>query len=116
MRPMKIASLIPATALALALTLVSTDALAWGAQGHRLVARVAETRLTPAAQAEVDRLLASEPDPTLHAIAPWADELRAKDPAWASARRAGITSTSAKTTATTKHRSTARAATALSTR
>lgn len=80
MRPMKIASLIPATALALALTLVSTDALAWGAQGHRLVARVAETRLTPAAQAEVDRLLASEPDPTLHAIAPWADELRAKDP------------------------------------
>ena len=80
MRPMKIASLIPATALALALTLVSTDALAWGAQGHRLVARVAETRLAPAAQAEVDRLLASEPDPTLHAIAPWADELRAKDP------------------------------------
>ena len=55
MRPMKIASLIPATAFALALTLVSTDALAWGAQGHRLVARVAETRLTPAAQAEVNR-------------------------------------------------------------
>ncbi len=80
MQPMKIASLIPATALALALTFVSTDALAWGAQGHRLVARVAEARLTPQAQAEVDRLLAGEPDPTLHAIAPWADQLRAKDP------------------------------------
>jgi hypothetical protein len=80
MLPMKIASLIPATALALALTFVSTDALAWGAQGHRLVARIAETRLTPQTQAEVDRLLASEPDPTLHAIAPWADQLRAKDP------------------------------------
>ncbi|MFY0183133.1 endonuclease [Stenotrophomonas maltophilia] len=77
---MKMPSLLPATALALALTLVSTDALAWGAQGHRLVARIAETRLTPQTQAEVDRLLAAEPDPTLHAIAPWADQLRAKDP------------------------------------
>ena len=77
---MKIASLLPATALALALTFVSTDALAWGAQGHRLVARIAETQLTPQAQADVARLLAGEPDPTLHAIAPWADQLRAKDP------------------------------------
>ncbi|MEK0265040.1 S1/P1 nuclease [Stenotrophomonas rhizophila] len=77
---MKTPSLLPATVLALALTLVSTDALAWGAQGHRLVARIAETRLTPQTQAEVDRLLVAEPDPTLHAIAPWADELRAKDP------------------------------------
>ena len=73
-------SLLPVTALALALTFVPTDALAWGAQGHRLVARIAETRLTPQTQAEVDRLLAAEPDPTLHAIAPWADQLRAKDP------------------------------------
>ncbi|WP_262071795.1 S1/P1 nuclease [Stenotrophomonas sp. Marseille-Q5258] len=80
MQPMNIASLLPAAALALALTAVSTNALAWGAQGHRLVARVAEVRLTPQAKAQVDRLLAGEPDPTLHAIAPWADELRAKDP------------------------------------
>jgi len=77
---MKIASLIPASALALALTLISTDALAWGAQGHRLVARVAEQKLTPQTQAEVARLLASEPGATLASIAPWADELRAKDP------------------------------------
>lgn len=77
---MKIVPLIPAALVGLALTVLSTDALAWGAQGHRLVARVAETRLTPATQAEVTRLLAAEPDPTLHAIAPWADELRAKDP------------------------------------
>ena len=80
MQPMKIAPLIAAAALALALTLVSTDALAWGAQGHRLVARVAEPRLTPQVRAEVDRLLAAEPDPTLAGIAPWADQLRAKDP------------------------------------
>jgi hypothetical protein len=80
MPTMKMPSLLSTGALVLALTLVSTDALAWGAQGHRLVARVAEARLTPQARAEVDRLLANEPTPTLAAIAPWADELRAKDP------------------------------------
>jgi hypothetical protein len=68
----------------------------------------------PAARAEVDRLLATEPDATLASIAPWADQLRAKDPAWAVARPAGTTSTSPKTTATTKHRSTAGTATASS--
>lgn len=77
---MKISSRFCAGAFALALTFVSTDALAWGAQGHRLVARVAESRLTPATRAEVARLLAAEPTPSLAAIAPWADELRAKDP------------------------------------
>ncbi|WP_282298496.1 S1/P1 nuclease [Stenotrophomonas sp. PS02289] len=77
---MKISSLLRASTVALALTLVSTDALAWGAQGHLLVARVAESRLTPATRAEVDRLLASEPVPTLAGVAPWADELRSKDP------------------------------------
>lgn len=80
MGPMKNSSLLAAGTLALILTFVSTDALAWGAQGHRLVGRVAESRLTPAARAEVDRLLAGEPTPTLAGVAPWADELRAKDP------------------------------------
>ena len=71
MRRMKLSSLIPAAALLAALTLVSTDALAWGAQGHRLVGRVAETRLTRAARAEVDRLAPpGETDPTLSGIAP----------------------------------------------
>ncbi|GAB3062664.1 S1/P1 nuclease [Stenotrophomonas tumulicola] len=76
---MKMNSLIPAAALALALTLVSTNALAWGAQGHRLVGRIAESRLTPAARAEVDELLAGEADPTLPGVAAWADQLRAHD-------------------------------------
>jgi hypothetical protein len=64
----------------LANTMVVSDAYAWGAQGHRLVGRVAETGLSPTALAEVDRLLAGEPVPSLAAIAPWADELRANDP------------------------------------
>ena len=62
---MKIASLLSSSALVLALT---------------VVARIAEPRLTPQTRAEVARLLANEPTPTLAAIAPWADELRAKDP------------------------------------
>ncbi|MBD8636499.1 S1/P1 nuclease [Stenotrophomonas sp. CFBP 13725] len=77
--PFPLRSPLPLTALALALALCSTDALAWGAQGHRLVGRVAESRLTPTARAEVDRLLASEADPTLAGVAPWADQLRATD-------------------------------------
>ena len=57
-----------------------SSALAWGKLGHRLVAQVAERDLTPAARAEVSRLLAGEPDPTLPGIASWADELREHDP------------------------------------
>ncbi len=73
-------SLFLAAALAPALLSVSAPAHAWGAQGHRLVAEVADARLNPTARAEVDRLLATEPDATLASIAPWADQLRAKDP------------------------------------
>ena len=94
-------SLFLAAALAPALLSVAAPASAWGAQGHRLVAEVADARLNPAARAEVDRLLATEPDATLAGIAPWADQLRARTRAWAVARRAGTTSTSPKTTATT---------------
>lgn len=64
----------------LAAFLVSSPALAWGKLGHRLVAQVAERDLTPSARAEVARLLAGEPDPTLPGVASWADELRERDP------------------------------------
>ena len=73
--------LMPALGIAIAVSAtLPGQALAWGAQGHRLVARIAETHLDPQAQAEVDRLLASEPGATLSSIAPWADQLRANDP------------------------------------
>lgn len=73
--------LIPAIGIAIAVSAtLPGQALAWGAQGHRLVARIAETHLDPQAKAEVDRLLASEPGATLSSIAPWADQLRANDP------------------------------------
>ncbi|HEY1341815.1 MAG TPA: S1/P1 nuclease [Bryobacteraceae bacterium] len=54
--------------------LAAAPALPWGGEGHRLVARIAETRLTPAARAAVQMLLPE--GQTLPDIASWADEFR----------------------------------------
>ncbi len=63
--------------LALAATVFSSGpARAWGAEGHRVIALIAERHLTPAAQAAVARLLALEDAAGLAAIANWADEIR----------------------------------------
>ncbi|MCD9028853.1 S1/P1 nuclease [Luteimonas sp. BDR2-5] len=85
-------------ACGLAFVFFPAAAFAWGGMGHRLVAELAEQDLTPAARAEVDRLLAGECaparqppgtagdapvegcNPTLAGIASWADELREHDP------------------------------------
>jgi hypothetical protein len=47
----------------------------WGMEGHRLVIRIADGMLTPAARTEVERTLA--PGESLVALASWADEVRA---------------------------------------
>jgi nuclease S1 len=65
---------------ALLLGLAAGPALAWGKLGHRLVGALAADELTPTARAEVARLLAGEPEPTLAGISTWADDLRANDP------------------------------------
>jgi hypothetical protein len=57
---------------------VSAPALAWSKQGHQLVGELAQSGLTPAARAQVDLLLAGEPDPTLAGVAVWADEIRSQ--------------------------------------
>ena len=54
----------------------SNGAWAWGADGHRLIADYAATRLSPAARAQIDRLLALEPGATLASVSTWADEVR----------------------------------------
>jgi len=59
---------------------IASPAFAWGRLGHRLVADLAQDELTPNARAQVDALLAGEPGATLASIAPWADEVRSKDP------------------------------------
>ena len=67
-------------ALALLGLLVAGPVIAWSALGHKLVGELAQRHLTPAANAEVARLLAGEPDPTLAGVATWADRLRDSDP------------------------------------
>jgi hypothetical protein len=52
------------------------SAHAWGRQGHHLIAAHAMEGLSPAALAEVERLLALEPGATLVSISTWADETR----------------------------------------
>jgi hypothetical protein len=62
--------------LALAATSGSGSALAWGPEGHRVVALIAERHLTPVAHAEVTRLLATEGGSDMAALASWADDFR----------------------------------------
>jgi len=82
--PRRVRGAAPRTACAAALLcvliFVPLGASAWGQRGHALVGALAERELSPAARAEVDRLLAGEPDPTLAGVASWADELRENDP------------------------------------
>ncbi len=56
--------------------LAPVAAWSWGAQGHRIVATLAQASLTPKASAAVNRLLALEASATLISISTWADEHR----------------------------------------
>lgn len=67
--------------LLLATALLAAPAIAWSPLGHRLVGDLAQRQLTPTAQGEVKRLLATEKEPSLAGVANWADELRNTDPA-----------------------------------
>src|SRR5690349_3776392 len=66
-----------------AVTMLSTSALAWGPTGHMLVAEIALGRLIAKAKAEVSRLLAIPPDPkgsklndNFITAACWADDIK----------------------------------------
>ncbi len=65
---------------AAALLLAAPTVLAWSVLGHRLIGELAQRHLTPAARAQVELLLAGEPDPTLAGVSTWADDLRSSDP------------------------------------
>ena len=67
-----------ASAVLLALLLTPLPAAAWGKAGHRVVATVATSLLTPEAQAQVDDLL--DPGTTLADISTWADDIRPSRP------------------------------------
>ena len=61
-------------AAVLAMVLGARLLFGWGNEGHRMVVRIAGGMLTPAARAEVARVLA--PGESLAALASWADEVR----------------------------------------
>ncbi len=62
----------------LALLCAALPALAWGPEGHDLVARIAEAQLTPAAQARVAGILG--PGSTIVSVSSWADQIRRHRP------------------------------------
>jgi hypothetical protein len=66
--------------LALALAVLPARALAWGYEGHEVVARIARGYLTPAARGRVEALLAADHDtltaPDMASRATWADAWR----------------------------------------
>lgn len=62
---------------------------AWGPLGHSVVAELAQRHLSPAAEAEVERLLAPEHTRSLADIASWADQIQddpAQDALWKQTR------------------------------
>lgn len=65
--------------LLLTAMLLTSSAMAWGPQGHRMVGLLAEHQLSPTARAEVQRLLFGEQEPSLAGIANWADTLRGSE-------------------------------------
>jgi S1/P1 Nuclease len=73
-----VVDLFSAVALALLLLIVaaSGEARAWGREGHRIVADIAERYLAPDATRQVQALLALENATSLVDIADWAEEIR----------------------------------------
>jgi len=55
----------------------ATQAWAWGREGHRLTALVAEDHLTPETKAQVKALLGND---SMAEVAPWADDYRQNHP------------------------------------
>lgn len=68
--------IIVRSALSLVTSLLVTQAMAWGTEGHQVIASLAAAQLSAKARTEVVRLLALEPGATLSSISTWADERR----------------------------------------
>lgn len=66
------------TLAAIILACLTSTVWAWGSEGQRLVAHIAETQLTAKASQGVNALLAQEPGATLESISTWADEHKSR--------------------------------------
>jgi hypothetical protein len=71
---------LSATFLSLAILACGTPALAWGPEGHAIVADIAEAHLSAAARSEVAELLALEGHTHLDEVSSWADAVRPQRP------------------------------------
>lgn len=65
-----------AAVILVGLAILPLQAAAWGGEGHRLIAEIAESGLSGSARNEVKRLLALEPGASLASVSTWADEFR----------------------------------------
>ncbi len=72
----RLRTLFHATVCVGLMVLTAGQAWGWGQDGHRIIGRLAQAELKPTAQAEVARLLAGEPEPSLEGVATWADQIR----------------------------------------
>jgi hypothetical protein len=60
------------------LSLLAVEAIAWGPEGHSVVAEIAQRRLNPSASAAVAKLL--DQGGSLASVSMWADDVRASRP------------------------------------
>ena len=72
--------LITIAAVGAAALLWPQSCLAWGTEGHQIIAYVAATELTPAARAQVRQLLGNEPEYAMVEASTFADDIKAKRP------------------------------------
>ena len=80
---MQIANRSRASALVAAVVVLvasNVSALAWGYEGHRIIAEIAEQFLEPETAHRVRDLLAIENRTTLAEVSTWADEIRPQHP------------------------------------
>ena len=72
-------------ALVLAVGIAPPPCLAWGVEGHRIIAAIAADELTPAAKRQVEQLLGvSDASAGMMDASTWADEIRSTRPQTAS--------------------------------
>lgn len=64
----------------LAATAYSAFIFAWGNEGHRTIALIAEAELAPKTRIQIQQLLALEDSKSMADVASWADEIRGSEP------------------------------------
>lgn len=71
--------LIAVSSIAAALVM-PTVAWAWGNEGHKIIAQIAASELSPAAKAQVEELLGGDAAMSMATASTWADEIRPTRP------------------------------------